>query len=687
MLLTACADETVADMPNHSGIVFGVDVSVMDRSRAASPDETGHFKLYDLSDTIAVTRVVEDMRNASRATPADGITSFRAWAYLHDSGRVIPFFANEEVTDRGAYWATANTYYWPGAADRKLSFSALAGIPDQGMEIDSESQTFSLRYTTPADAAAQTDVMLAETEPLNGSGIESYRVPLNFRHICAAVRFRAGKTLQPGSIEKITLSGIHASGRYTGGAWSDLADSRSFSIDSPVTTTGSETAGDDLYPAYRTFMFVPQLLGPDARLEVVFRDDITGATRTLAASLAGHEWPIGRITTYNIGISPDYGLEFTTEPPVQDAHYVMCNTSIKVSGLLPATTWTLTAAASDGADVTIQRESDVNEYARQGFWLDKTMVNGVVQNQSARGTSVISGSGNADNLEIRVFIPENTRETTREITLTLQVDGAPAANTVTQTISQLCPLWNGQTGWEQLYGEDRGIYGFCYDALHVYVYNNSHTIVPANQAVNQVNALITQYGASHYASVTRYSSGFASYRNYVAIDYGKLNQLSGKSVSTSDGLRNTLDLFSFGGTAVSRNFENALLYMERINSPGVKAYRRRADNDPNAVPQWIDGAEIDDSQALAVVLKKNRYYLNTANEGDMTTTTPMILTEDIVWYWPASDQIREASDWSVGSKSDFWSSTSAEGSDAYTGDGSPLSRATVKSIRVARNRP
>ena len=694
MLLTACADDAIVGVTGQYDIVFGVRVSGIDRSRGSSPDAVRHFNICDTADTVAVECRQEDMcslQTSGRGAPTEEITSFRAWAYLHDGGTDKIFFTDEPVIDKGSYWTTQKLYYWPTSKDMLLSFTAVAGMPDTGMVADmsATASDLALRYTVPSDPAAQTDVMLAQSDQVNGSGIADYCVPLNFRHICTAVRFRTGNELQPGRIEKITLSGIRSSGTYSGGRWQDLAGVQSFSIDTPVVISGEDTPGKDLYQTWQTFMLLPQTLGEDARLEVVFRDEISGSVRTLSTSLAGQQWPMGKITTYYIGISPAFNLEFTTVPPVQDAHYVMCNTSISISGIAADAGWTLTAAASDGADVTVQRESEVNEYARQGFWIDKAMSNGVVQqNTSVRGTSVISGTGNVDNLEIRIFIPENVGEDSRDITLRLQADGAPAVTSATQTVTQLCPAWNGSTGWEQIYGDERGIYGFCYDARHVYVYNNSHGSSQANRIVNQVQSLIDQYGASDYAEVKRFDViTWVSYRNYVSIDYRRLNTLEGRSESASDGLRNTRELFTFGGTAISRNYENALIDMARVTDTSVKAYRERSPDDPSSVPEIIRGTEINESQALGAVLKKNRYYLNTVKESEITTTAPMIRADDIVWYLPASGQFGTAPAWEAGNPADYWSSTSAAGSDAYTGGGAVISRTALRSVRVARNRP
>ena len=71
-------------------------------------------------------------------------------------------------------------------------------------------------------------------------------------------------------------------------------------------------------------------MGAESKLEVVFHDNISGNDRTLTASLDGAEWPIGKTITYRLSITPEYDLQFVTEPTLQDAHYIIYPIKIKV---------------------------------------------------------------------------------------------------------------------------------------------------------------------------------------------------------------------------------------------------------------------------------------------------------------------------------------------------------------------
>ena len=102
----------------------------------------------------------------------------------------------------------------------------------------------------------------------------------------------------------------------------------------------------------------------------------------------------------------------------------------------------------------------------------------------------------------------------------------------------------------------------------------------------------------------------------------------------------------------------------------------------------MEGTAINESQALTLALKKNRYYLNryTDTGTGMETTAPRITEDNIVWYLPAYQQFNSLPAGSF-SPADFWSSTAYNNAtQAYLGNGMPATRNTQKKVRVVRNR-
>ena len=105
---------------------------------------------------------------------------------------------------------------------------------------------------------------------------------------------------------------------------------------------------------------------------------------------------------------------------MQDAYYVICNSAVRVSGIPADKAWTLTVAASDSSDPSVQLTADINEYVKNGFWTDKKMTNGTtITNESARGTNTVRGKGPGE-FPLTVFLPENTGTANRTVTLTLK---------------------------------------------------------------------------------------------------------------------------------------------------------------------------------------------------------------------------------------------------------------------------
>lgn len=715
--VASCADDGMTDATECGVMIsFGPEASQA-TSRAADEcaalEEIALIPDRDDSDIspVATYITVGDMpapHLSGRGLPVSGVAdlgTFSIYSFFYSAPAAAPqrFFSNEKVSDKGGYWTTSTPYYWPTTAGSTLSFTALRGADASSGVIVAESTTIpgalEIDYNVPKEAGEQPDLMIAVTDRLNTPGV---RVPLKFSHLCAGVQFVIGNEMQPGTITGISLTDVKNHGRYSS-SWNDLSGDATFTISTDRKTSADMSGGTSIMPDSYTLMMIPQQLGDNARLVVDFADDVTGRTRTLTASLAGQTWRQGKMTIYHIGITPEYDIEFTQSVPVQDAHYVICNSEVRVNNIPSDKKWTLTAEATNisGDDVSVQLTSDINEFARQGFWTDKTMTNGTtINNVSARGSRTITGTG-PGTFPLTVFLPENISDSERTVTLTVSVDGAPSRYAATQQITQLCPAWNGNSGWEQINDNQNTNFGFNYTDRHIYVYTES---TPsewyAERVKNRVLDLIQQYNATNYATAYVYVHErklvITNYRNYVEIDYSKLNNLDGKTDDT-DGLKNTKTLFSLGGTALTNVFEDALNKMIRVGTSSTKAYRPRDINDPETVPLEYNGnPELIENSMLKLALKRNKYYLNTSvittTDGDLRTTTALIREQDIKWYIPARNQFTGAPTWYGGismNLDDYWSSTAVddiERAEAYIGSGISELRTTSKLIRMMRTR-
>ena len=170
--------------------------------------------------------------------------------------------------------------------------------------------TFS--YTVPKstgsnkdDAKEQPDLMFAFASK-SVKDVTDGRVPLNFHHALAAIKFKAHET-SSGTIESISIKNVYGSGDCTYDCqagtdkftWTQKGERSDFTQSFNVDVDGSNHAVTDKMPE-TTFMMIPQNL-EGAAIEVVFKSKDDGKTYTLQAPLKKeNNWEAGKIYTYTI---------------------------------------------------------------------------------------------------------------------------------------------------------------------------------------------------------------------------------------------------------------------------------------------------------------------------------------------------------------------------------------------------
>lgn len=693
LTLASCSNDDITGLPGVESrqICFDSGEGNQSRSVAESFGECESDNIHsadtfslaaerpDCADypTLHCTGVTTPMAGAaSRASTVTNPSSISEIGVVAYASWYTPLLMNNDKYTRNAsgIFQSTDIRYWVDNPDATVDFYAFYPYRPDGLTLPSTKASTVLTYTVAPTASAQTDLLLAASRGVKGNFNQA--VGLSFKHLLSGVRVKFMDKPAGWTVKSVNFEGVHLSGSLDFAAANPVWTY----TDNGANSMSQSNPGDEVL-----FMTLP--LTATASAPVTFTIVVNDGTadRTYTRQITAANWTMGNITTYSVSVT-----NFTlSEAPTLDAHFVICNTTVKAEGVKAGRNWTVTVASDDGADLSLQLTADVNDFVKQGFWTDKKMINGTtITDESARGSNTITCTGPGE-FPVTIFVPENISEEDRTITLTINVDGNNSQQTVLN-LTQVHPARSGNIGWEQINDNQSGVYGFLYTAKRVYVYNDGDWENTANQIIANVNTLIQQYNATTYAKCVRYrpSPWIAKYRNYVEIDYSKLNALGINASSTDDGEKNTRELFSFGGTALTNNFEKALQAMRRINDPNTQAYVPRRPTDPSDVPQEVTGALINESQMLTEVLKKNRYYLNTSTEGDLTTTTALIRAQDITWYIPAVDQFSGAPAWMNGAvmnSADYWSSTAGEGITAYTGGKTTAERTEQKSIRVARN--
>ena len=710
--LFSCSSDDFFGKPESgstNGISFGVSTENSAATRANKTDDGLTVARYTLrsdnsADTLCVRAVVTDGigNNANKpATRAAMQTSmydkFNVVAALKENGTIgTQLFMNETATKTNTNWVPAHTYYWPGS-NRQLRFLAWAPT-DAFQAVPNTPNATTLQYTTPTEAKNQRDLVAAATDFMESPANDGTCTPvsLNFKHLCTAVIIKTGEQMTAGTIQSVSLKGIKNSGTYdmVGSEWTLNNSTADFTISPNKETTGATPNGTDLNAGESTFMLLPQKLGADSKLEVVFHDNISGRDRTLTASLNGAEWPIGKTVTYRLSITPEYELNIDNVSEFVDAHYVIEPIKIRLSNLEPNTKWTLSAKIDgevyNGTDVSVQLSNDVLSVVKEGFWIDKyveikrndngEIISKTLTNQSARGTATVTGTGNLET-NAYVFIPENIGNTDRNITITLKVDGTSDANAYKKTITQKCPSWNGNNvGYERFEKDNEGIYpfGFLWDRKVEYSYQGFLALlfkwVANSYKTADVDYLTTKYTFKlWFKSITT-----------ATIDYTAINNSLNVGMSADDGLENTRKLYTFKNIGSISELENDF---DNLTILGYKWQNKKTEG---------GHYETVKNFAAKMAVMRNKFNVEKREQKDpegnkVIFYVPDIEENDIVWYLPASNEQKGITDTEYPLSGTYWSSTAADDNThayVYSSSGESVigERMATHKIRAARRK-
>ena len=670
--LFSCSSDVPYENTDYSttdNICFGISDSG-NGTRAAAANEAITTDRYVLrssesSDTLCVRAVVSDgigKAAAKHATRASMQTTmydqFNVVAQLKKSdGNIAPrYYMNEVAAKQGDVWQPSSSiYYWPDNGSlRFLAWAPIdAELDESPVKPSEDVNKTTIKYTVPADLSKQRDLVAAATGyNASPAGGVCAPVSLQFKHLCTAVVVKTGATMAPGTIKSVTVTNVRNSGTYDmlSSAWTLNDATTSYTV-SPNMATGSTTAeGTKLNADDATFMLLPQTLGAESKLEVMFHDNISGRDRLLTASLNGAEWPMGKTVTYRLSITPEYELEFTSEPQVQDAHYVIYPIKIKVDPGLTGG-WKL---KSTSPKVTLRK--NLTELEEVGYWIEED-----------RGTQTIEGTESGD-ITVYAFLEENVTNAERDVVLELSPKGFPSATPAKFTIRQLCPSWNADgLGCERIEGK-KYQWGFLWGDNMKMVYTVPGWILK-KWWVEIVLTWFNDYGK--YITVDR-DSWSTSFR--VTIDFNKIPSPN-VAKSPTDGKKNSSELYNFNGIS------------------DVSALIKRLENWGGTTNQTFPLNPTEFAVRAAVM--KNKFNKEVQSAGTETIERPILKDENLVWYLPAKDEFSTLVDDEYPLQGNYWTSTASDISEddenAYKyilNSGASLEkRTTLLNVRAVRKRP
>lgn len=211
-------------------------------------------------------------------------------------------------------WTTGTPYYWP--TGKKLTFFAWYPYNSKNLTIpkDNNVKDTKLFYEIPEQVADQEDFMMANSYEVS----ETSSVPIFFRHMLTAVKFKTSNNIPACTVKSISLKGVKYKGYHNWQAhnsiilsWNPDADTRDFTLDFPNGKEVAENTETELTGKGETFFMMPQTFGDDseARLEVTLV--MNGVEQTLSAKLKdimangyGYSyWAAGTTVTYKLSIS------------------------------------------------------------------------------------------------------------------------------------------------------------------------------------------------------------------------------------------------------------------------------------------------------------------------------------------------------------------------------------------------
>lgn len=221
-------------------------------------------------------------------------------------------------------WTTGTPYYWP--TGKKLTLFAWYPYNSKNLTIpkDNNVKDTKLFYEIPEQVADQEDFMMANSYEVS----ETSSVPIFFRHMLTAVKFKTSNNIPACTVKSISLKGVKYKGYHNWQAhnsiilsWNPDADTRDFTLDFPNGKEVAENTETELTGKGETFFMMPQTFGDDseARLEVTLV--MNGVEQTLSAKLkdimangSGYSyWVAGTAVTYNISLDQNVELELNKD--------------------------------------------------------------------------------------------------------------------------------------------------------------------------------------------------------------------------------------------------------------------------------------------------------------------------------------------------------------------------------------
>ena len=674
-------------------IRFGIEKNGISKplTKSGSKSDSRVLVDYDPNDPCSLglsMTVVDGIETPKSHLPATKGAQVSQKEQLTAFDVVSYFYADESAEDGSLVFAdevsdgvntTNKTYYWPSFGEMNFIATYPAGLfGDAGIQTiaDDNGHLQSFTYTIPQAVEEQQDIMIAMTNDVDCT--EGAPVPLQFKHLLAAVQFKVG------DMQFIKINSLKVTGVYGGeitftydsddNVWTpSVSTTSSYDLSSIIMDTSGLVEGDDITSTNSNsiMLVAPQTLPAGAQLEVKWTETITNLSYTKTTPLSGGVWEAGKTTVYALNIAgTDFGTVEIPRPDDQDAHYIMLTMSYNMGNILSddniksvkaTAQWKKDENGNDvsgnsslKSGISLKFKSELSETQKQGFWTDKRYKQTITVTSSGSRPSAVTEDMTTDSHgntglrggpylnikqptgDIVLFIEENNGTTDREGELVFTATLISGVEIVLGegSFKQLCPSWNESgLGVERIENSNTFSYGFSYDRKVTYENSGFYIGVGLIRSYYSyiLESQITDDEGS-FVTITGGKSALMSWKiQTVVLDYGALNDVSAQA-SDSDGLVNTVGLYNFtGGNDLDQIEQNLDKYDGQYLTKTINS----------------EGTATPEDYAAFVALSCNRMYelettITSSSEGTDIQHKPVLYkdgTNNIVeWFLPSSEE-------------------------------------------------
>lgn len=302
-------------------------------------------------------------------------------------------------------------------------------------------------------------------------------------------------------------------------------------------------------------------------------------------------------------------LQFTSEPTIQDAHYVIYPIDIKAENVSDG------KLTSNVSWLTLR--TNLTDLEKEGYWIEED-----------RGTQSIDIPDGTT--RVYAFLEENIGNDTREATLSLYQEAY--SDFKDEFVVQQYPVsWDGNIGCERI--ED-GTYpwGFLWDDNMTITYDMTN--------MNWLGSILANIYLNWFSSYDYIDTSGIFLLRSVTINFNEISAVN-VALHDTDGHANTKELYNYNGISEASSL------MEQLERWG-------------GVPDRELPLNPTEFAARACAMK-NKYSKKTKTDPDQgeTTELPYLKDENLVWYLPSRQEAPQMKDDIIPLSGDYWTSTAA----------------------------